>query len=83
MEKATITFYGVELDIYFDYQPEEKAVMYYSDGSGYPGCAEQVEINAIEHKGDDMTDMLMHLRDKIEDRLYKHIHEGQIMGIRC
>ena len=72
----------VELVIYFDYQPEEKEVMYYSDGSGYPGCAEHLEINAIEHKGDDMTDMLMHLKDKIEDELYEYIHEGQRLGYR-
>ena len=36
--KATIVIEEIELEIEFDYQPEEKEVRYYSDGSGYPGC---------------------------------------------
>jgi len=52
-----IDFKGVELRVEYDYQPEEKAVMYYSDGSGYPGCPESVDITAIH---------LIHGKEKID-----------------
>lgn len=42
-----IIFRGKDLRVEYDYQPEEKAVMYYSDGSGYPGCAESFEITKV------------------------------------
>ena len=44
---AQIKMYGVKFDIEFDYQPAEKMVMYYKDGSGYPGCQESFEITEI------------------------------------
>ena len=34
-------YFSVEAE--YDYQPEEKEVMYYEDGSGYPGCAAGIE----------------------------------------
>ena len=36
-----------EVKISFDYQAEEKMVMYYSDGSGYPGCAASVDVSQV------------------------------------
>ena len=35
------------LDIEFCYSPAEPEVRYYKDGSGYPGCAESLEISGI------------------------------------
>ena len=46
-----IEYRGIEFDVEFDYQPEEKMVRYYSDGTGYPGCAESIDINEIYHNG--------------------------------
>ena len=37
------TIESADVTISFDYQPEESTVMYYSDGSGYPGCAESID----------------------------------------
>ena len=37
------TIKDAEVTISFDYQPEESTVMYYSDGSGYPGCAASID----------------------------------------
>jgi hypothetical protein len=37
----------LEVEINFDYQPEEEKVNYYPDGTGYPGCAESVSINSV------------------------------------
>ena len=48
--ESVIEYKGVEFDVEFDYQPYEPEVTYYSDGSGYPGCAEQVEVYKIEHE---------------------------------
>ena len=52
-----IEFQGVEFEVEFDYQPEEAAVMYYADGSGYPGCSESFEIREIDHEGYDWYDI--------------------------
>ncbi len=39
----TTTIEEAEVTISFDYQPEEAKVLYYSDGSGYPGCAASID----------------------------------------
>ena len=52
-----ITYKEIDLEIEFDYSPEEKMVRYYSDGSGYPGCAAEVCINEILYKGTDVYDL--------------------------
>lgn len=42
---------GVPADIIFwvyaDFQPAEPMVMYYKDGSGYPGCDAQTDITKV------------------------------------
>ena len=50
-----ITYDGVTFDVEFDYQPEEAEVTYDSNGTGYPGCAESIDIYKISHKGTDFT----------------------------
>ena len=48
-----ITIKGIKFDVGFDYQPEEKTVLYYSDGTGHKGCSESIEgIWKIEHHGE-------------------------------
>lgn len=43
----TTTIEEADFEINYDYQPEEAMVMYYSDGSGYPGCPASVSINSV------------------------------------
>ena len=43
----TTTIEKADVEINYDYQPEEAMVMYYSDGSGYPGCPASVSINSV------------------------------------
>jgi hypothetical protein len=43
-----ISYEGHDLWVKFDYQPEEPMVRYYSDGSGYPGCAEEYNIYSVK-----------------------------------
>ena len=63
-----ITFHNTELKVEYDFYPAEPAVMYYSDGSGYPGCSESFEIIKISTtSGDDVTDLCEDMFGEIED----------------
>lgn len=73
MSAMTIKFKGIEFDVEFDYQPEERMVMYYRDGSGYPGCPASVEITSITHKGTDFFDFLENELDSIEDLILEKL----------
>ena len=71
--EMTIEFRGVELEIAFDYQPEEAQVNYYSDGSGYPGCSAEVDLISAFHKGTDMTELLEDFTEELEDLILSNI----------
>jgi hypothetical protein len=75
--RYTLNFMGVEIDVEYDYQPEEKMVMFYADGSGYPGCAEQFEITKVSHLGEDITDLCEVYFDKIEQAIRDNSHEDR------
>jgi len=54
--RKSITFLTLEIEVEFDYQPEEKEVRTLSNGDpGYPGYPASVEISNIYFKGDDIT----------------------------
>jgi hypothetical protein len=72
----TIEFKGIEFDVEFDYQPEEPMVMYYADGSGYPGCAEECTLTDISHKGTDFMEFFEDDIEEIEEEILNQIHEG-------
>lgn len=38
---------GIILVVYYDYEDEEREIMYYPDGSGHPGSPASVEIESI------------------------------------
>ena len=71
----TIKFKGVEFLVEFDYQPEEPMVMYYPDGSGYPGCPEEIQITKIEHQGTDFFELLEGEFEAIEELISEKIRE--------
>lgn len=77
VETRSIKYKGVELDIEFYFSPEEPMVMYYSDGSGYPGSPAEVEIYTIEHCGVDVMELLDDQIDKIEEQLIKSIYDNR------
>ena len=72
MSMLTLNYKGVDLDIHYDYQPEEKEVRYYSDGSGYPGCPESLDITAIYLNGTNVTELLEDQLDKIYDAMEEY-----------
>jgi len=65
----------VQADVKFFYFPEEKEVTYYPDGSGYPGCAAQVEIISIKcpHHAFDGYDLNDEDNEFIIDECYQYI----------
>ena len=75
----TIEYRGIEFEVEFDYQPEEPMVRYYSDGSGYPGCAESIDINEIDHKG---TSFVEFFNAKEIEEIEEIISESMELNIR-
>jgi len=55
---VNVSFFGVDLVVDGDYQEAEAMVMYYKDGSGYPGCDSDLIVNKVTTKnGDDITEL--------------------------
>jgi len=75
MSSTTIKYAGIDFDVEYYHQPFEPMVMYYSDGSGYPGCPEQVKIEEITHQGTDFTELLEDKFEEIEELILENIHE--------
>jgi len=48
LSKDNYAEYEFDILAHFEYQPEEKEVRYYADGSGYPGCAAEINVYDIE-----------------------------------
>ena len=53
-----ITYRGFELEVVGYYSPAEPMVMYYPDGSGYPGCPAEFEVNEIFLNSIDIFELL-------------------------
>lgn len=71
MITTTVYYKGCLLTVEYDYQPEEPMVMYYSDGSGYPGCPEEFIINSIFLGDQDVSELLEDQFEDIEKAIYK------------
>lgn len=81
------TIEEAEVMIAFDYQPEEATVLYYSDGSGDPGCPASIEnigvywktrkFNSKLLKHEDfeieVTDLLEELGHDLEDLCWNYL----------
>ena len=81
MERLTIEINGLKFEVEFDYQPEEAMVMYYSDGSGYPGCPAEIEgIHSFSIKGIDLMPLLdcnPGLEQEVEEAILKAMEEEE------
>jgi hypothetical protein len=60
----TIMYKGVELDIEFYFSPSEPAIMYDSDLGGHPGGGEDIELYSVDHRGEDISELI---EDQLED----------------
>lgn len=70
-----VNILGVDFDIDYAHQPEEQAVMYYSDGTGYPGCPESLEITGIFHDGYDWYEILEPHLKMVEEAVYEQMRK--------
>ena len=78
-----------KVKIEFEYQPEEPMVRYYSDGTGYPGCAASIErygvywskrrYNSITEKWEDVeidvTELIDELGFDVEQMCWDYLYE--------
>jgi hypothetical protein len=73
----TVEINGVSFEVDGNYQPEEKEVLYYSDGSGYPGCPASIEVTKILYKDQDVTELIFELfgSEEIEDAYLERMDE--------
>ena len=46
-EQADLTRQGAWFRVYYSYDPGEREVLYYPDGSGHPGSPSSIEIQKI------------------------------------
>jgi len=67
------TIESADVTITFDYQPEESTVLYYSDGSGYPGCAASVDNISVNWFDFDITNLMEQLGHDIEKLCFNHL----------
>jgi len=68
--EITISYKGVELDIEFYYQPEEKAEI--GPEAQYQGCPASIEeISKINHKGTCLLELLENEIDDIENAIFE------------
>lgn len=75
--KTELIISNIVLDIEYDYSPEEAMVMYYSDGSGYPGCPASVDVYNVYVNGADITELLSQSTlEEIEEKLLDY-HDEQ------
>lgn len=74
-----IEYRGVKLMVEGTYEPEEPMVMYYPDGSGYPGSASDFDVNAVFVGNIDIFDILANDQlDDIRDLVLESIESGEM-----
>ena len=67
------TYCEFEFSIDYDYQPEEKQILYPNEDA-YPGCSAEITLNAIEIAG---FDILSHIGEEYQERLKAEIMESE------
>lgn len=75
-----IEYRGVKLMVEGTYVPEEPMVMYYPDGSGYPGSSEDYEIEVVLVGDVDIYDIFTNLQlDDIRDLVLEKMYDEREM----
>jgi hypothetical protein len=75
--ETEVYFKGVWLDIDYDHTPGEPEERYDSNGTGHPGCPEELIINKIKIKGEDVTELLDDQIDDIIDQMIRSKSNGK------
>lgn len=58
MSRSTVEYKKIMLDVDFDYEPGQKAILNRAPEDCQPGYAPYVEVCKVFHKGEDITDLL-------------------------
>jgi hypothetical protein len=58
---VTVNYLGFNFDLTGNYTSEEPMVMYYKDGSGYPGSSAEFEITDVSLCGIDAEELINRL----------------------
>ena len=66
---------GVDITVSGYYSPEEPMVMYYPNGSGYPGCSAEFEIASIQVNGTDITELVS---DEVHEEIIEKAIDNQL-----
>lgn len=75
--KDTFRLNCIDYDVEYYYTPAEDMVMYYADGSGYPGSNAEVEIMTIEIAGYDVIDVIKeYILEDLQEEIIKY-HENE------
>lgn len=69
MHTETITYRGVEMEVDFEYNPEEKEERYDHNMTGHPGSPESADVYEVRVNGGDISLLLDDQFDKIEERI--------------
>lgn len=77
---AAIIYKEIVLEVNFIYHKGSPIVMYYKDGTGHPGDDPEMEIQEINHNGEDIYDLLEGNIEEIEDLCWKYLedYEGEM-----
>lgn len=76
MGREIVSFKGFDFECDVYHQPAEEEVRYYSDGSGYPGCAEEWEFTNITLNRINAEELLENIREQFEEEAIKQLrHE--------
>lgn len=73
--ELSINVGGVDVTVSGYYSPEEPMVMYYPDGSGYPGCAAEFELQSVQVDGNEIINL-------ISDEIFEEIVEKAIEHLK-
>jgi hypothetical protein len=73
--ELSINVGGVDVTVSGYYSPEEPMVRYYSDGSGYPGCAAEFELQSVQVDGTEIINL-------ISDEIFEEIVEKAIEHLK-
>ena len=70
-----INYDGINLYIKYSFKEGDDQVAYYPDGSGYPGSADEIEIDEIYVGNTDIIGIIEHdIIKELEEKMYKN-HE--------
>jgi hypothetical protein len=74
---ARVTILGVEFDVEFDFQPEEKEILYHADGTGSPGRSACIEIvTEISFDGHDWYDVFANSLDIVKEAIWLSLEDN-------